>query len=88
MTPDILTALTGGIVGIILGLVGGGGSIIAVPLLLYVVGMASVHQAVGTSAVAVSLSALGNLLAKSSSLACHFHCQIIEHRILWFGSFL
>lgn len=53
---------SGGIVGVILGLVGGGGSILAVPLLTYVVGVSSPHIAIGTSALAVSVSAAGNLL--------------------------
>jgi hypothetical protein len=65
--PDITTALlatgSGGMVGLVLGLVGGGGSILAVPLLVYVVGVSSPHVAIGTSAIAVSASALGNLLA-------------------------
>ena len=63
--PDFVTSLlatgSGGIVGVVLGLVGGGGSILAVPLLVYVVGVASPHVAIGTSAIAVSASALGNL---------------------------
>jgi uncharacterized membrane protein YfcA len=58
---DILSGASGSLVGFVLGLVGGGGSIIAVPLLLYVVGVASPHLAIGTSAIAVSLSALANL---------------------------
>jgi uncharacterized protein len=56
--------LSGGIVGLILGIVGGGGSIIAVPLLLYIVGIPSAHAAIGTSAVAVAVSAFANLLTK------------------------
>jgi uncharacterized protein len=56
--------LSGGIVGLILGIVGGGGSIIAVPLLLYIVGIPSAHAAIGTSAVAVAVSAFANLLIK------------------------
>lgn len=64
--PDLVTGVlatgSGGIVGLVLGLVGGGGSILAVPLLVYVVGVASPHVAIGTSAIAVSASALGNLL--------------------------
>ena len=64
--PDAVTSLlatgSGGLVGLVLGLVGGGGSILAVPLLVYVVGVASTHVAIGTSAIAVSASALGNLL--------------------------
>ena len=60
--PDLLATGSGALVGLVLGLVGGGGSILAVPLLIYVVGVSSPHVAVGTSALAVSVSALGNLL--------------------------
>lgn len=59
---DFLSVASGSLVGFVLGLVGGGGSIIAVPLLLYVVGIGSPHLAIGTSAIAVSLSALSNLV--------------------------
>lgn len=59
---DLLSSFAGTLVGFVLGLVGGGGSIIAVPLLLYGVGIASPHLAIGTSAIAVSLSALSNLV--------------------------
>ena len=59
---DVLATGSGGIVGRVLGMVGGGGSILAVPLLVYVVGVSSPHVAIGTSAVAVSASALGNLV--------------------------
>lgn len=66
MMPPLATSLlatgSGGVIGLVLGLVGGGGSILAVPLLVYVVGVTSPHVAIGTSAVAVSASALGNLL--------------------------
>ena len=40
----------------------GGGSILAVPLLVYVVGVKSPHIAIGTSAIAVALSAFANLI--------------------------
>ncbi|MGH1574743.1 sulfite exporter TauE/SafE family protein [Methylobacterium sp. P31] len=53
---------SGGVVGVILGLVGGGGSILAVPLLTYVVGVNSPHVAIGTSALAVPVSAAGSLV--------------------------
>ena len=39
------------LVGFSLGLVGGGGSILAVPLMVYVVGVAEPHVAIGTSAM-------------------------------------
>ena len=56
-----LAILCGGAVGFSLGLIGGGGSILAVPLLLYVVGVKDPHIAIGTSAFAVSLNAFANL---------------------------
>ena len=54
-----LAVLSGGLVGFMLGLIGGGGSILATPLLLYVVGLGP-HQAIGTGALAVSVSAFTN----------------------------
>lgn len=53
----VLAVLSGSAVGFALGLVGGGGSIPAVPLLLYVVGLPSPHRAIGTSALAVAANA-------------------------------
>ncbi len=61
-TPDILALLSGGAVGLVLALIGGGGSILATPALLYVVGVADAHAAIGTSALAVSVNAFANLI--------------------------
>ncbi len=61
LLTDLTTGVSGALVGAILGLVGGGGSILAVPLLVYAVGITSPHVAIGTSAIAVSVSALANL---------------------------
>jgi uncharacterized membrane protein YfcA len=62
--PHLLPALlSGGAVGFSLGLIGGGGSILAVPLLLYVVGVKDAHVAIGTSALAVALNAFINLVS-------------------------
>lgn len=58
----VLAVLSGSLVGFSLGLIGGGGSILAVPLLIYVVGLADPHVAIGTSALAVSINAFANLL--------------------------
>lgn len=61
MTADILQlllgALSGVLVGMTLGLVGGGGSILAVPLLVYLVGVDKPHVAIGTAALAVAANA-------------------------------
>lgn len=48
---------SGALVGITLGLIGGGGSVLAVPLLVYLVGVPSTHVAIGSSAVAVAANA-------------------------------
>ena len=77
MTPDVGIALTGALVGLVLAIVGGGGSIIAVPLLLYGVGMPSVHAAIGTSAVAVALSAMGNLFAAMRRKLVKWPCALV-----------
>jgi uncharacterized protein len=61
-TQDALAVLSGAAVGFSLGLIGGGGSILAVPLLLYVVGIADPHVAIGTSALAVAANAFANLI--------------------------
>ena len=58
----LLPALSGGLVGFSLALIGGGGSILAVPLLVYVVGVRSAHLAIGTSALAVAVNAFANLV--------------------------
>jgi uncharacterized membrane protein YfcA len=58
----VLAFLSGSLVGFSLGLIGGGGSILAVPLLLYLVGVGDPHVAIGTSALAVAVNAFVNLL--------------------------
>jgi uncharacterized membrane protein YfcA len=60
---DVASAISGGLVGFILAVVGGGGSILATPLLLYGVGVASPHIAIGTGAVAVAANAFANLIS-------------------------
>jgi uncharacterized membrane protein YfcA len=58
---SVLGLASGMLVGFSLGLVGGGGSILAVPLMVYVVGVAQPHVAIGTSAIAVAANAAINL---------------------------
>jgi len=77
-TAQILLALlSGGVVGLSLGLVGGGGSILAVPLMVYVVGISSPHVAIGTSAVAVAASALINLFGHASERNVKWPCATV-----------
>jgi uncharacterized protein len=59
---DFLAVACGAVVGLILGVIGGGGSVLAVPMLIYVVGVKSPHVAIGTSVVAVAMSAFANFI--------------------------
>ena len=76
MLHDLLAIASGSIVGFVLGLVGGGGSILAVPLLVYVVGVPSPHIAIGTSAIAVALSAAVNLAGHARARTVKWPCAI------------
>lgn len=61
LIQQVLGIGSGALVGFSLGLVGGGGSILAVPLMIYLVGVPSAHVAIGTSALAVAVNAAANL---------------------------
>ncbi len=91
----IQTALglaSGVFVGFSLGLVGGGGSILAVPLLVYVVGVRDPHVAIGTSAVAVAANAAANLLNHHRLGNVIWRCAAVFAAAgitgAWFGSTL
>jgi len=71
---EILTVLSGSLVGFSLGLIGGGGSILAVPLLLYVVGVPDPHVAIGTSALAVAANAFANLAQHAQAGTVKWPC--------------
>jgi len=76
--PEILLALiSGGLIGIVLGLVGGGGSILAVPLLVYVVGVGSTHAAIGTAAVAVAANAAASLAGHARAGMVKWPCAMV-----------
>lgn len=75
-TIAILSVLSGSAVGLSLGLIGGGGSILAVPLMAYVVGL-SPHLAIGTSAVAVAASALTNLGGHARARTVKWPCAMV-----------
>lgn len=78
MTAQILIAIgSGSLVGFTLGLVGGGGSILATPLLLYVVGIAQPHIAIGTGALAVSVNAYANLIGHARKGHVQWKCAIV-----------
>src|ERR1700754_1966782 len=65
------------LVGFSLGLVGGGGSILAVPLMVYVVGVPDAHVAIGTSAVAVAANAAMNLSNHARGGSVRWSCALV-----------
>ena len=73
----VLALCSGGLVGFVLGLVGGGGSILAVPLLVYVVGVADTHVAIGTSAIAVAGAAAANLFGHARAKTVKWPCALV-----------
>ena len=73
----LLGAGSGVLVGFVLGLVGGGGSILAVPLMVYLVGVPSPHVAIGTSALAVAANALTGLLNHIRHGNVKWRCSLV-----------
>jgi len=69
--------LSGVFVGFSLGLVGGGGSVLAVPLLVYFVGVGDPHVAIGTSAVAVAANALASLANHARAGTIKWRCASV-----------
>lgn len=77
LAQGLLGVASGSLVGFSLGLVGGGGSILAVPLLVYVVGVASPHIAIGTSAIAVAANAAANLATHARAGNVKWRCAAV-----------
>ena len=69
-----LGAGAGVLVGFTLGLVGGGGSVLAVPLMVYLVGVRNPHIAIGTSAFAVAINAAAGLLSHARAGTVKWRC--------------
>lgn len=72
-----LALASGSLVGFTLGLVGGGGSVLAVPLLVYLVGITNPHVAIGTSAVAVAANAFLNLVNHGRKGKVKWRCAAV-----------
>lgn len=89
-TQLLLTALSGGLVALLLTVFGGGGSVLAVPLLLYVVGVADPHTAIGISAAGVALNGLTALAGQARAGRVRWPCAImfavIGAAASWVGS--
>jgi uncharacterized membrane protein YfcA len=77
MMQSVLGLASGMLVGFSLGLVGGGGSILAVPLMIYVVGVPDAHVAIGTSAAAVAANAAMNLSNHARGGTVRWSCALV-----------
>lgn len=86
----LLAGLSGGIVALFLTVFGGGGSVLAVPLLLYVVGVRDPHMAIGASAAGVSLNALTALAGQARAGRVRWPCAtlfaVVGAAAAWAGS--
>lgn len=72
----LLAALGGALVGLLLTLFGGGGSVLATPWLIYVVGVADTHVAIGTAAAAVAVNAVAGLAGQARAGRVKWPCAI------------
>ncbi|RZJ93901.1 MAG: sulfite exporter TauE/SafE family protein [Brevundimonas sp.] len=81
MDPALWTwataALSGAVVGLFLAVFGGGGSVLAAPLLLYFVGVSDPHVAIGTSAAGVALNALTGLTGHARAGRVKWPCATL-----------
>jgi uncharacterized protein len=78
VSQELLLGLaSGALVSFLLGLVGGGGSILAIPLLVHVVGVRSPHVAIGGSAVSVAINALTNVVSHARADRVKWRCAAL-----------
>ena len=75
--PLLLAAVGGALIGLLLTLFGGGGSVLATPWLIYVVGLADVHAAIGTSAAAVAVNAAAGLAGQARAGRVKWPCAAV-----------
>ena len=86
----LLAALSGGLVALLLTVFGGGGSVLAVPLLLYVVRISDPHTAIGISAAGVALNGLTALAGQARAGRVRWPCAVMFAAVggtaSWIGS--
>lgn len=64
----------GAVIGLLLSVFGGGGSVLATPLLIYAVGVHDAHVAIGTSAAAVAVNAAAGLVVQTKAGRVKWPC--------------
>lgn len=81
------TLASGALVGLLLTAFGGGGSVLATPLLLYVVGVRDAHVAIGVSAAGVAANAALGLAGQARAGRVKWPCAALFSVFGFAGSF-
>ena len=77
LAPYAVAIAGGAVIGLLLAVFGGGGSVLATPLLLYGVGVRDPHVAIGTSAAAVALNAAVGLAMQGRAGRVKWRCASV-----------
>jgi len=72
-----VAAAGGALIGLLLAVFGGGGSVLATPLLVYLVGVRDPHVAIGTAAAAVAVNALFGLATQARAGSVKWPCAAV-----------
>ena len=73
----VAAVLSGAVVGLLLTVFGGGGSVLATPLLVFFVGLRDPHLAIGTSAAAVAVNAAMGLARQARAGRVKWPCATV-----------
>ena len=73
----IAAMIGGAVIGLLLSVFGGGGSVLATPLLIYIVGVRDPHVAIGTSAAAVAVNAAAGLAIQARAGRVKWPCALV-----------
>jgi uncharacterized membrane protein YfcA len=76
LTAYAIAVIGGALIGLLLALFGGGGSVLATPLLVYGVGVRDPHVAIGTASAAVALNAAVALAAQARAGRVKWPCAL------------
>jgi len=77
LAPYAVALVGGALIGLLLAVFGGGGSVMATPLLVYGVGVRDPHVAIGTAAAAVAVNAAAGLFGQARAGRVKWPCATV-----------
>lgn len=77
LSAYVVAGLGGAVIGLLLAVFGGGGSVLATPLLIYLVGVRDPHVAIGTAAAAVAVNAVVGLVGQAKAGRVKWPCASV-----------